>query len=91
MKIVQDFVSHDKEFSVFGNPLKRFRQERSMIIFMFDDHFRCFCRHECNITRKFLGEFRSGMMGHVLEGGGDGFGKEDRAKTHLGSVLHATC
>lgn len=25
MKIVQDFVSHDKEFSVFGNPWKKFR------------------------------------------------------------------
>lgn len=25
MKIVQDFVSHDKEFSVFGNPRKKFR------------------------------------------------------------------
>ena len=25
MKIVQDFVSHDKEFSVFGNPREKFR------------------------------------------------------------------
>lgn len=33
MEIVQDFVSHDKEFSVFENPLKSFRQESNMIIF----------------------------------------------------------
>ena len=89
-KTVQDFVSYNKEFSVFGNPLKSFMQESSMIIFMFDNRFSCFCRHECNITRRFLGKFRLGMMGNVLEGGGDGFGKEDRVKTHLGSILRDT-
>lgn len=42
LKIVQDFVSHNTELSVFGNPLKCFRQESNMITFMFDDHFSCF-------------------------------------------------
>ena len=38
-------------------------------------------------SRRLRGKFRLGMMGHVLEHGGDGFGKEDRVKTHLFETL----
>lgn len=46
MKIVQGFVSHNEEFSMFGNSLKNFKQESNMIIFMFGDHCSCFGRDE---------------------------------------------
>lgn len=44
VEVVEGFVSHNTEFSVHGNPLKSFRQESGVIVFMFDDHFSCFGR-----------------------------------------------
>lgn len=37
VKAIKGFVNHDEEFSVHGNPLKSFRQESEVIVFMFAD------------------------------------------------------